>query len=331
MPEVGIVGMGSIGTELYSSVCERRWNVRFVANSKALYDVSKKEKICDIGEYRSQLGGLDLMFLAIPTFDDGQMAFGYIKSALAENVPVVSCEKGALGNYFGELEAEVNQGRIGYNASVGGETRLLDWARRRMNPKVREIHAVLNGTLNYIFDGLANGRSLGELVSEARRLGYTEPGAEDPLDIINKEAIGDVSMKASILFNSCNLVRDRMRAKNVDARAIDFNGLGRLVRDASNRRYVVSITKESNDEDLVGGFGYSIDDWKISASFKRVDSNPLFRRLIPSGVNNAILISEGRSGEDGSYVLSGPGAGAKPTVASMIIDAEKILKIKQSS
>ncbi|MBS3090863.1 hypothetical protein J4217_00250 [Candidatus Pacearchaeota archaeon] len=49
--------------------------------------------------------------------------------------------------------------------------------------------------------------------------------------------------------------------------------------------------------------------------------------MVPSGVNNAVLTSEGEFGKDGSYVLIGPGAGPGPTALSMVIDAEKILHL----
>jgi homoserine dehydrogenase len=43
------------------------------------------------------------------------------------------------------------------------------------------------------------------------------------------------------------------------------------------------------------------------------------------GANNALLMYEGKDGENGIYSVSGPGAGAEPTTASMILDLEKLL------
>jgi homoserine dehydrogenase len=197
-----------------------------------------------------------------------------------------------------------------------------------MGPHVQEVHAVVNGTLNYIFEGLSGGRSLGEVVEETKKLGYAEPGAKHPLEVINKEAIGDVPMKASILFNLCNLTEGKMRAREVKLQKIEPGQLKRLVKEAADRRYIVSVIRDANDEeDVVWGFKHNVGDWYISGGFKRIEDNPLYRKLVPSGVNNAILISEGEFGRDGSYVLSGPGAGASPTARSMITDAERILKL----
>lgn len=326
---VGIIGRGAIGSEVYHKSDSRGWNVNWVSDSEGIYsDLSGKRKLANLEDYVSCLDGLDVLFLAIPTLDTGETAFQYITSSLAAGVPVVTCEKGALSNYFSELGEAVKNQRVGYSATVGGGSRLLRYLQERTGPQVQEVHAVINGTLNYIFDGLSGGRSLGDVVEETKKLGYAEPCAKHPLEVINKEATGDVPMKTSILFNVCNLSQEKMRARDVRVFPIELIDLKRLVKEAANRRYIVSITRdENNEEDVIWGFKHQIGGWHISAGFKHMEDNPLFRELIPSGVNNAVLVSEGEFGKDGNYVLVGPGAGAGPTTNSMVIDAEKIMRL----
>lgn len=323
--KIGIIGAGHIGSELYRRAKSLDWDIEFVLRSDGVYrDLT--EKIDELEDYTNYLDGIEIGFLAIPTLDDGKTAFEYMNSLLGRGIPIVTCEKGALSNYFSELEDRLD--KIGYSATVGGGTRLLRYLEEIMNEYVEEMHSVMNGTLNYIFSELSSGRSLGEVVNETRMLGYAEPQAETPLEVINQEATRDVPMKFSILFNICfrDLVSERARAKDVRPQKIDEQGLKKLIREAGNRRYIVSITKENNEEDVIGGFRYQIGGWIISAGFKNKSENPLFLRLIPSGVNNAVLVSEGIHGIDGTYILSGPGAGAGPTASSMIKDAIKLHK-----
>lgn len=326
-PNVAIIGTGNIGSEIYRRVRDKDWNVSFVLNTNGMYkDITKQERIGNSEDYKTRLDSVNLGFLTIDTSDNGEIAFGFIKDFLDRNIPIVTSEKGAMSNYFSELEEAVNSGQIGYSATAGGGSRLLGYLKERVNSNVEEIHAVVNGTLNYIFTGLSEGRSLGEVVEETKRLGYAEPGAGNPIDVINKEAVEDVPMKASILFNICNLTRERMKARDVEVYKISSSELRKLIKEAVNRRYIVSITKESNqEEDVIWGFKHQIGEWYISAGFKRLLDNPLFKKLVPNGIDNAVLISIGEYGRDGSYVISGPGAGSKPTTASMIVDAEKIL------
>ena len=326
-PKVGIIGTGNIGSELHRKLKLKGWNVLWVISTDGIFDgLPKTRKIDDSKNYQKHLKGLDLVFLAIPTLDDGYIAYNYIKNCLAKNIPIVTCEKGALSNYFTELESSLSLGKIGYSSTVGGGSRLLRYLKERVGAQVEEMHAVVNGTLNYIFSGLSEGRSLGEVVEETKKLGYAEPGAKHPLDVINSEAIDDVRMKSAILFNVCNLTTQKIRAKDIKPNKIKNSELKKLNREAQNRRYIVSIEKnDDKEEDVIWGFKHRVNNWCISAGFKHIDDNPLFRKLIPEGVDNAILISEGEFGRDGAYVLSGPGAGSGPTTNSMIIDAEAIL------
>lgn len=333
MTKAGIVGRGLIGSELYKRLQNDGWDVVGVANRSGFsknssvtgsaipisvqYDNPSEVMNAFLQE------GVDIMFLAIPTLDDGEIARDYILRSIEAQVPIVTCEKGALGNYFNEV---FNPKMLGYNAAVGGGTRLLRYARTQCSGQTEEIHAVINGTLNYIFEGLSNGRSLGEVVDETIRLGYAEPGTENPLDVLNKEAVGDVPMKAAILFNVCGLTENKIRAMHVAKWELEENDLSNLVREAKKRRYIVSITRSDEPENVIGGFRSQVGDWVISAGFKNVDENPLYHSLMPGGVNNALLISEGKYGKDGHYKVSGPGAGAAPTTSTMIKDAIYLLK-----
>jgi len=326
----GIIGAGNIGSELYKKLQEKKWNVNYIIDIGGVYkDITKKEKIDELINYRKYIPGLDMLFLSIDTADDGKIARDFIISSAEVNVPIVTSEKGASSNYFSELEHLIKSGKLGYSATVGGGSRLLKYLEERRGSQITEIHAVVNGTLNYIFDQVSRGRSLGEVIEETKKLGYAEPGSKNPLEVINKEATGDVPMKTAILFNIGNFSDKYMRAKDVKPYKIGDSELKKLEREASNRRYIVSITKEkNNEEDVIWGFKHTIDGWHISAGFKHINDNPLFKKLIPSGVDNSILISEGEYGRDGNYTLVGPGAGAGPTTNSMIIDAEKILKLR---
>ncbi|MDP3990563.1 MAG: hypothetical protein Q8Q01_05155 [archaeon] len=333
MVKAGIIGRGLIGSELYKRLIKKKWDVVGVANRSGFsknssatgavipiavrYDTPSEVMDAFFKE------DVDVMFLAIPTLDDGQIAQEYIKDSISAGIPIVTCEKGALGNYFNEV---FNPEMLGYSAAVGGGTRLLRYARTQCGGQVEEIHAVVNGTLNYIFEGLSNGRSLGEVVDETIGLGYAEPGTENPLDVLNKEAVGDVPMKAAILYNVCGLTENKIRAKDVERKELSDKDLSSLVREAKKRRYIVSFTRDGRVEDVIGGFKCQIGEWRISAGFKNIDENPLYHSLMPEGVNNALLISEGRYGKDGHYKVSGPGAGAAPTASAMIKDAVDLLK-----
>ena len=177
--KVGIIGSGNIGQRLAKKLMARGCNVVFTTDSKQIR-LAEGNNI-GIEDWLNYCRDLEVLFLAIPTSDDGAAARDYILGALKLNssIVVVTCEKGAVSNYFSEIESFLS--RIGYNATVGGGSMMLDHLVHRINPGVKEVHVILNGTLNYLWDGLAQGRPLGQVVEEAQNLGYAEPGNSDIL------------------------------------------------------------------------------------------------------------------------------------------------------
>jgi homoserine dehydrogenase len=320
MVKVGLIGYGRIGKEVEKRVLQRGWEIPIIARSSGIYN-SRKKKIDELSNWLKYFNKVDVAVLCIPTIDDGATAYNYIKTLVENGIPTVTTEKGAMGNYFHELKNWVLQGKIGFSAVVGGGTRLLHWVKWRLSPRTAVVLLIINGTLNYIFDGLARGRPLEEVVEEAKILGYAEPGAQTPLEVINTEACKDVPMKIAAVINICGF--GEVRAKEIQVKSISEKDEKRLVREAAFRRYIVSITKEEDEEDIIGGFKFKLDSWYISGGFKNRNHNPLFLHLVPPGVNNAALIY----GDDGTYILTGPGAGAQATVLGAVMwDIENLSK-----
>ncbi|HEY4498551.1 MAG TPA: hypothetical protein VJH94_00635 [Candidatus Paceibacterota bacterium] len=320
MVKVALIGFGMINKAVKAKIDQMSgWVVETVIRKSSL------------GEQHS-FHMSDIAFLAIPTENGGDTARQYIAQSLAMGIPIVTCEKGALSHHFDKFLR--NFDKLGYSATVGGGTRLLPSLRERLNGRKDVIvHGVVNGTLNFIFSAMDNDSdSLGAAVKKAMKLGYAEPGAESALDVLNGEMM-DTVMKTAIIYNTCMRLGKSMNAGDVKIVALDSKNLARLVREVSVRRYVVSFLPQSKDgeedsADIIGGFSYSIDGWKIRAGFVRTDSDPLFRSRLPAGANNCIITCEGVGGEDGIYVLAnGPGAGPEPTASSMMSDARKLLRL----
>lgn len=319
--QIGIIGLGNIGGEICAQSERLGWKVGMILKEDGVY-ATPQRKIDDFKNYPSHCSDLDAVFLTIPTFDDGATAFNYLKFFLEKNIPVITSEKGALSNYFAELRPW--KSKIGYSATVGGGTRLLKYAEAHVGSTVLEIHAVLNGTLNFIFELLAHGVSINDAVSKAKVLKYAEPGSNSPLELINKEAISDVPMKSAILFNLVNPANFSVKAKDFTRKAIGEKELKKLIDESKKMRYVVSIMKKDDIPDMIGGFIYHCSqNWTIAGGFLSIETLASIRPLFPRGAENAIFITS--QGGD-LHSLIGPGAGPGPTVSAMIKDAMDLIK-----
>lgn len=321
--KVGVIGYGLIAKEVIRSVTERGWEIGPTARTSGIYDL-KERKIDELSNWLEHFKRVDIACLCISTLDDGKAAYEYIKELVGNGIPVVTCEKGAVGNYF--IEIEPLQSKIGLRATVGGKTGMALELRSRVNSKTRGIYAVLNATLNYMFSEVGRGRLFGQAAGKARKLGFADPGAFNPLEIINNESTRDIPMKVAILYNVGLGGRygPLIRAKDISARPIRGDELDRLFEEADERRYIVSITKEErNREDIIGGFIHQVGQWTIIGGFREKSKCPLFRWLNPIGEDNALAIYD--DGEAGRVGLIGEGAGPEPTVSSIIRDIEELL------
>src|SRR3989339_862990 len=131
----------------------------------------------------------------------GIIGFGNVGQALekqlskdqAWNVKFVICEKGAISSGYNILM----WGGVGYNATVGGGTMMLDELKNRINlNNFSNIYLVINGTINFILDEMTKReQSLDTIIKKVQAAGYCEPGQNNILDIINQEIIEDVGKK----------------------------------------------------------------------------------------------------------------------------------------
>ncbi|MDD5547843.1 MAG: hypothetical protein PHN74_03045 [Candidatus Pacebacteria bacterium] len=319
---VGVIGAGNIGEHLIrEKLAKMSVDVRFIMKDDGIYK-NMTEKVGELHGWRCwhSITTVDVVFLAIPTLDDGKIASEYMDFFLSRGIRVITCEKGAMSNYFDQVAQWRDM--IGYSAAVGGGTRLLKHLKLQISSDTEEIHAVLNGTLNFIFSEISLGRSFGEVVEEARRLRCVEPGAKDPLEIINKEAALDIPMKTAILLNVLDFGGriSFAQARNIQVKKVKEEELNQLLKQADKFRYIVSVAKSNHEEPCIGGFKYKIGSWNVSGGFKKIESNSLYNDLVINGVNNAFVVSEGKYGKSGRYRFIGPGAEPEPTTSAMMKD-----------
>lgn len=305
--KIAIIGYGKIGKTVAKEARKLNWSVEFVLRSNGIF--RKGKKIGSLGDYKKIVKEIDAVMLCIPTLDDGKIASDYILHFVKKKIYVITCEKGALANYFSQMKPHIDI--VGTSATVGGGTRMLRYLAHRNPQYITEVRAVINGTLNFIFSGSAAGKNINKMTEEAIRLGFTESGVNGIVEVVNSE-LNDVILKSVILFNLSGLSQKTLRAKNISLKFPTENDIKRIV--AENRRCVLLISKNES-RNIIGGFKIKINNWNVAAGFQNISGD-----WLPSGVNNATFISEGNE----KYLLQGPGAGPVPTARSMIRDLQKI-------
>jgi bifunctional aspartokinase / homoserine dehydrogenase 1 len=188
----------------------------------------------------------------------------------------------------------------------------------RTGDRIHGIKGVASGTMTYLFEALAAGKSFGDTIREARKLGFAEP---DPRDDLSGE---DVARKFMILTRACgyrvergdftteNLTPESLRSVTLDDfwnRLDDFDAEWKERSDNAHRdgkvlRYVARM-----------------EDGVISVQVEAVDRSSPIGAL--KGTDNLFAITSDRYSES-PLIIQGPGAGKEVTAAGLLADIQKI-------
>lgn len=338
VPRVGIFGRGNIGGPLAKLVSANKLDLRFTSDRNGIYGRSN-DFVCHsrlIGDFLSEV---EIACLAISTQDDGTIAAGLIEYIISTfGIPVVTCEKGAIGNHFSRIKEFV--GQIGFSAVVGGGSLLLHHAKKNMRGgHVDEIHGIFNGTLNFILNGIAVGRAPGQVLSEAIALKYAEPsnGANHGVhrslyDTIRVESQNDVPLKVAAFWNIV-MGQPIIQSTDFTMNQMTDTQLAQVLGQASRYRFIVSIMcgeEHENDPRFCHRycvFSYKADGWFIWAGWQEIASYFAFEKLAyaAAGVDNGVIIFKGDAGENGLNLCTGPGAGPGATTHAMLEDIFEML------
>ncbi len=130
-------------------------------------------------------------------------AFEYLKRALNAGKHVVTSNKEVIAKHGVELWALALQNNVGlhYEASVGGGIPLIaPFQRDLVSNRIKSIHAIINGTTNYILSRMAReGVEFATALKKAQELGYAEANPRNDLDGI--DATYKLAILASLAFH----------------------------------------------------------------------------------------------------------------------------------
>ena len=232
-------------------------------------------------------------------------AHDYVKRAISSGKHVVTANKELMATHGVELLQLAQQHGVDvyFEASVGGGIPLIGVFRQDLVAnEVHEIHAIINGTTNYILTRMAqDGADYGPALAEAQQLGYAEP---DPTnDVEGIDAGYKLAILASLAFRT-----------NVAPRAIHREGITRL--RAADFRYAREL-------------GYVIKLLAIGRRHGTAEAPEVEVRVHPTLVPHGFLLADVngvfnavhvRGDLVGNVLFYGRGAGAEPTSSAVVSD-----------
>src|SRR5688500_12875454 len=186
--QVGLLGVGTVGGGIARLLAEKSAAIaaetgRGIALRRALVRDPSKARSFDLP--REILTTDPAHILDDPEIEDVievmggiSPAYEYVKRAIGARKHVVTGNKDLMSTHGVELLQLAKQHGVDvyFEASVGGGIPLIGVFRQDLVAnEVHEIHAIINGTTNYILTRMAqDGADYAPALAEAQQLGYAE-------------------------------------------------------------------------------------------------------------------------------------------------------------
>ncbi|MGB9780155.1 homoserine dehydrogenase [Caldanaerobacter sp.] len=312
--KIGLMGLGTVGTGVFKIINSRGG---YIKESTGFYPEIKKVLVKDLHKKRKVNATEFLTNDPRDILEDEEIkvvieaiggispAYEYVKKALFSGKHVITANKELIAKYgeeLGSIAAEKGV-YLKYEASVGGAIPILHQIDRlKITDEIDFIGGIVNGTTNYIFTKMGEGKSYKEALNEAQRLGYAE--ANPDYDVKGLDA----TFKLGILIKKVFGVR--------------------VPVEIIPRKGIEEIKEEDVERAKEWGYEFKLFAW--AKKFRNYISAGVEPTLIPEnsllskvkGVNNAIILKGNGFGE---YVFIGRGAGELPTGDAIVADLIDIL------
>jgi homoserine dehydrogenase len=310
---IGLIGLGTVGSEVAERLLERRESLRRRAGVDL---VLERVLVRDPGRERpvaipAQMVTTDpAAILDDPAIDvvvelagGEEPVHGYLEQALRNRKHVVTANKLVMAKHgpeLLELAGEMNVD-VYFEAAVGGGIPLISTFKVDLLANdIQRIMAVINGTTNYVLGRMANqGLSLPLAVREAQAAGYAEADPTDDVD--GYDSAYKLAIMASIGFGARVHPDQVYREGIAGIEPVDF----RYARDLG---YEVKLLAYAARDPETGGIEARTHPALVP------HGHPLAG---VEGAANAVYIEGDLVGQ---VLLQGQGAGARPTASSVVGD-----------
>lgn len=245
---------------------------------------------------------------------------------LGRSIAVVTCNKiaasGKAEKYelLKELSKKYNAPYL-FETNVGAGLPILDTLKNLVasGDKVREIHAVLSGSLNFIFNNYDTSNSFFEVVQQAMNEGYTEPDPSIDLsgvDVMRKILIlareSGYKMELEDIKNDSFLPEACTKASSVS----DF-----LSCLKANESHFVALFQKASQKGNRLKYVASFSNGNAKVGLQEIPPDHPFYNL--EGKDNIVLFFTDRYREQ-PLLIKGAGAGAEVTASGIFADIIRI-------
>ena len=308
---IGLIGFGNVGQAVYELIRDNGAHIK----EKTGFDLrikriavrdSEKKRAADfdkniITEDAGEIFDDPEIMVVVELIGGYEKAKDYVLKALKNGKYVVTANKLLMAKDGAELFefAEKNNSDIYFEASVAGAIpAVLPISLSMCADKIESIHAIVNGTCNFILTRMSEGMAFPDALKLAQEKGFAESVPD--LDINGTDAMQKLVILSSLSFGN------RFREEDVHVEGIggiDSNDL-KYADDLGYRIKLLAIANLDADEKIE----LTVAPFLVSKEHQLASVNNEL---------NAITI-KGSYADELTFV--GKGAGGKPTSSAVVAD-----------
>ena len=304
---IAIAGIGNVGQEVLKQLLNsKEFKDKFIIAGVSFKNKKKKRSI-NLSKFKFYKNPIDLAYddkidLVIELIGGEEGIAKDLSFACVRNKKAfVTANKALIARHGLELSriAKKNKVFVGFEAAVAGCIPIIKVIKESLiSNEIHQITGILNGTCNYLLDEIEKKSSKFEVVLKAaQKLGYAE--ADPTFDIEGLDAAHKIIILSSLVFGEMPNLKN-LYVKGVSDITLDD------IRFANTFNYKIKLLGISYKNK--NNFQCSVEPWLIS------NTHPLSKI---EGVLNSIQIN---SDLCGPLIITGAGAGSKPTASSVLSD-----------
>jgi homoserine dehydrogenase len=312
---VALLGYGTVGAAVHrlleesADEIERATGHRLRVTHALVRDTSKDRDFAPeagvlTNDFETILGD-DSVQVVAEVMGGVEPAGDLVLRLLRSGRPVVTANKQLVARHGAELfEAAAAGGvQLRFEASVCAAIPVIKVLRESLVvTNVHQVLGIVNGTTNFILSAMEKGRSYGDALAEAQRLGFAE--ADPSEDVAGLDAAAKTAILATVAFGS------RVPIDWVAVDGIEHVTLDHVAAAHALGMHVKLIGRASLVGDRV--------DVRVGPAF--VDGHHPLAAV--EGAFNAVMLQGDAIRE---ITLEGPGAGGLETASAVVADMVSIV------
>ena len=287
--------MGTVFAELL-----QRGDVKAELGKVLVRDTQKARGVISTDKLTSDADEVLRADIVVELIGGTDLAGDLILRALEAGKRVVTANKAVLAERWSEFKPYLDTGTLYFEAAVMAGTPVIGPLTNALRgSKPLEVHALLNGTCNYILSEMEVGKDFQSALAEAQKLGYAE--ADPSLDIEGIDAAHKLTLLARLAVLP-DLSWEEVKVRTVGISHLTHAHITEAMEDGGRVRLVGSVYPKA------GAWCVEVRPAYLAASHP----------LAGSASNRNGLLFKGDA--VGEVLITGAGAGAEPTASAVLAD-----------